>query len=76
MSPKLPVITPKKLIRALSRGGFIFQHQSGSHRYYIHPDRSTKVVTVPYHNKDLKKGTLKSILRQADLTVEELTELL
>ena len=76
MSPKRPVITPKKLIRALLRGGFIFQHQSGSHRFYIHPNRPTKVVTVPYHNKDLKKGTLKSVLRQADLTVEELTELL
>ena len=76
MSPKLPVITPKKLIRALLRGGFIFQHQSGSHRFYIHPNRPTKVVTVPYHNKDLKKATLKSVLRQADLTVEELTELL
>ncbi len=76
MSPKLPVITPKKLIRALLRGGFIFQHQTGSHRFYIHPNRPTKVVTVPYHNKDLKKGTLKSVLRQADLTVEELTELL
>ena len=76
MSPKLPVITPKKLIRTLLRSGFIFQHQSGSHRFYIHPNRPTKVVTVPYHNKDLKKGTLKSVLRQADLTVEELTELL
>jgi len=39
MSPKLPVLTPKKLVRALKRGGFLFQHQTGSHRYYIHPDR-------------------------------------
>ncbi|MHC4532007.1 MAG: type II toxin-antitoxin system HicA family toxin [Planctomycetota bacterium] len=76
MSPKLPVITPTKLIRALKRAGFVFDHQTGSHRFYTHPDRPTKIVTVPYHNKDLKKGTLKSILRQAELTIEELLDLL
>ena len=76
MSAKLPVITPKKLIRALARGGFFFKHQTGSHRYYVHPDRPTKIVTIAYHNKDLKKGTLKSILRQAALSVEDLIKLL
>ena len=76
MSPKLPTITPKKLIRALEKAGFVFKRQTGSHRFYIHPDRPTKIVTVPYHNKDLKKGTFKSILRQADLTVEELLKYL
>ena len=73
---KLPVVSPKRLIRALVRGGFFFQHQRGSHRYYIHPDRPTKIVTIPYHNKDLKKGTLKSILRQAELSVDDLIKLL
>lgn len=76
MSSQLPVITPKKLIRALERSGFVFKRQTGSHRAYIHPDRPTKIVTVAYHNKDLKKRTLKSILRQAELSVEELIKLL
>lgn len=76
MPPKLPVITPKKLIRALRKAGFVFLHQTGSHRYYYHPDRPKKIVTVPFHNKDLKKGTLKSILRQAEMTVEELVSYL
>lgn len=76
MSPKLPVITPKKLIQALERSGFIVYKQKGSHVYLYHPDAPANIITVPYHNKDLKKGTLKSILRQACLEVEELIELL
>lgn len=76
MSPKLPVITPKQLIRALERGGFVFQRQAGSHRSYIHPDRPDKLVVVPFKTKDIKKGALKNILRQANLTVDELIDLL
>jgi len=76
MPPPLPTITPKKIIRALQQGGFVFKRQTGSHRSYIHPDRPGKVVTIAYHNKDLKKGTLKSILRQAELSVEEFIKLL
>jgi predicted RNA binding protein YcfA (HicA-like mRNA interferase family) len=76
MSPKLPVITPKKLIRALIKAGFILDHQTGGHRYYTHPERPTKIVTIPYHNKDIKKGTLKSILKQADIDAQTLIELL
>ncbi|MFQ5641180.1 MAG: type II toxin-antitoxin system HicA family toxin [bacterium] len=76
MSPALPTVTPKKVIRALERGGFVFKRQTGSHRFYIHPDRPTRIVTIPYHNKDLKKGTFKSILRQAELSVVEFIKLL
>jgi predicted RNA binding protein YcfA (HicA-like mRNA interferase family) len=76
MSSKLPTITPKQMIRALERAGFVFKRQSGSHRMYAHPDQPGNIVVVPVHTKDLKKGTLKSILRQANLTVDELLELL
>jgi len=76
MSPKLPVITPRKLIQALQRSGFVILRQRGSHIYPHHPNAPAKIVTVPYHNKDLKKGTLRSILQQAGLSVEEQLELL
>ena len=76
MSPKLPVVTPKKVIRALKRAGFVFKRQTGSHQTYIHPERPHKVVTVPYHATDLKKSTLKNILRQAEMRVDELIDLL
>ena len=76
MSPKLPSTTSKKLISALKRAGFIIKAQKGSHIALFHPERPGRIVTVPYHNKDLKKGTLKSILKQADIDVQTLIELL
>ena len=48
----------------------------GSHHYLRHPDGG-RLITVPVHgNRDLPTGTLRSILRQADLTPEELADLL
>ncbi len=76
MSSKIPVITPKKLIHALERSGFVVLRQRGSHVYLYHPNNPTGVVTVPMHNRDLKKGTLKGILRQAGMDTEDLIELL
>ncbi|HZT57426.1 MAG TPA: type II toxin-antitoxin system HicA family toxin [Pyrinomonadaceae bacterium] len=73
MSKKLPSLKPKAVIRALRRGGFEVHHVSGSH--YILKKEKLR-VTVPYHNKDLKPGTLKSIVERAGLTIEELLELL
>lgn len=72
MPEPLPIITPQKLVRALTKAGFTFDHQTGSHRFYFHPKRPNKIITIPFHNKDLKRKTLKSILKQAELSVEEL----
>jgi predicted RNA binding protein YcfA (HicA-like mRNA interferase family) len=72
----LPVIRPRQLIRALERAGFFVHHTRGSHYYLRHPDKPGILVTIPYHNRDLKLGTLRSILRQAGLTVDELHDLL
>lgn len=76
MAAPLPVIKPQKLIKALLKAGFIFEHQTGSHRFYTHPLRPNKIVIVPFHNKDLKRGTLKNILRQAEMKTEKLIKLL
>jgi len=73
MAGKLPALKPKRIIRALERHGFSVHHTSGSH-YIMKKERLR--VTVPYHNKDLKPGTLKSIIEQAGLTVEEFLDLL
>lgn len=70
---KLPTVRPKMVIRALKRSGFIVHHTTGSH--YIMKKEKVR-VTVPYHNKDLKLGTLASIIAQAGITVEEFVELL
>ena len=72
----LPVVSPRQLIRALERAGFFVHHIRGSHYYLRHPDKPGILVTVPYHGRDLKRGTLRSILRQAGIRVEELVDLL
>ncbi len=71
--PRLPALTSAKIIRALERAGFIFIRQRGSHRLYVRNDRG---IVIPFHNKDLRKGTLKSIIQQSGLTVDEFLELL
>ena len=72
----LPVVSPRQLIRALERAGLFVHHIRGSHYYLRHPDKPGILVTVPYHGRDLKRGTLRSILRQAGTSVDELVDLL
>jgi predicted RNA binding protein YcfA (HicA-like mRNA interferase family) len=73
MSRKLPAIKPKMLIRVLKRCGFFVHHTTGSH-YFLKKEKLR--VSIPYHNKALKSGTLASIIAQAGLTVEEFIDLL
>ena len=62
MAKKLPAVKPKMVIRALQRTGFATHHTTGSH-YFL--KKNMLRVSVPYHNKDLKPGTLASIIAQA-----------
>jgi len=69
--PKLPVLTPKKLIKILKRHGFYLDHSTGSHKVYYHPETKRR-LTVHFHRKDLPKGTLMSMLKQAGIEKEDL----
>jgi len=71
--PKLPSLTPKKVIRILEKHGFQLDHSSGSHMVYYHPEKR-KRVTVPFHRRDIPKGTLIAILKQAGIEKEELID--
>ena len=62
---------PRQIIKVLEKTGFKFIRQKGSHKLYR---KGSNRVTIPYHNRDLKPGTLKSILKQAGITKEELEE--
>jgi len=73
--PRLPACTPADAIRALLRAGFYLDHSTGSHRFFRHPTKPGLVV-VPFHRRDLKRGTLNSILKQAALSVDEFITLL
>jgi len=70
---KLPIVRPKEVISLLQKIGFVVIRQKGSH---IQLKKGNLLVTVPLHNKDLKSETLKSILRQAKISVEEFEKLL
>jgi predicted RNA binding protein YcfA (HicA-like mRNA interferase family) len=62
-------------IRVLLQAGFYLDHTTGSHRFFRHPVKSGLVI-VPFHRRDLKRGTLNNILKQADLTTAEFVKLL
>ena len=76
MSRRLPAVKPREALRALGRAGFIIHHTSGSHHVLKHPGKPHLRVTIPHHNKDLKRRTLASIIEQAGLTADEFRELL
>ena len=59
----------REIVRKLKRAGFTFRRQSGSHARYVHPDG--RGVTVPIHPGDVPVPVVRSILRQAGLSVEE-----
>lgn len=75
MSTRLPRVTAAEAIRAIEQAGFFFVRQSGSHR--IFKNQLGRRVTVPYHSGVvLHPKLLRSILRDAELTVEAFVALL
>ena len=60
--PKLRTLSPKKIIKILEQLGFQLDHRTGSHFIFYHVATKRRAV-VPYHTKDLPKGTPLSILR-------------
>lgn len=69
--PKLPVLTPRDIIKLLEERGFVLDRIKGSHHIYYHPDHGHRVV-VPLHKRDLPRGTMLSILKQAGIDRDEL----
>jgi len=73
--PKLPIIKAKELIQVLNKLGFFKFHQVGSHAQFKHPDG--RKITVPIHSgKEIGKKTLRGIINDPDLTVEEFIKIL
>ena len=72
MSPKIPVISGKKMISCLKKAGFVVVRQKGSH---VSLRKKSFRTIVPLHN-ELARGTLNNILRQSGLTREQLQDLL
>jgi predicted RNA binding protein YcfA (HicA-like mRNA interferase family) len=73
---QLPVLSGKEILKALKTSGFVEISQRGSHvKLRRFSFGGTKTVIIPLH-EELAPGTLKSILRQAGLTAEDLWRLL
>ena len=66
---RLPSLKPKELIRVFRRLGFVVDHQTGSHVVLRHPDGRRTVIAI--HARELKRGTLLGIIKQAGYTSEE-----
>jgi predicted RNA binding protein YcfA (HicA-like mRNA interferase family) len=72
--PKLPVLSPEKLAKALEKNGFELDRIRGSHHAYCHHDLD--ITVIPFHKKEVGKGLLIEIMKQASITREELLDLL
>ena len=71
--PKLPPLKPRQVVRALEKAGFYQVRQRGSH---LQLKKGNLLVTIPMHAGDLNPGTLRSIIRQAQMTMDEFLALL
>jgi predicted RNA binding protein YcfA (HicA-like mRNA interferase family) len=73
MSSELPSLTPKQVVKVLEEMGYVLYRQKGSHRIYVKDERQ---AVVPYHGRDLKKGTLFQIIKSTGLSANEFMEYL
>lgn len=72
---KLPVVSGREAVKAFQKIGYQFDHQRGSHIILRQPNSPQRRLTIPDH-KTLAKGTLRSLIRESGLTVEEFINLL
>jgi len=72
MGSKFPILSSREIIKALGQAKFEKISQRGSHVKF---SNGTRICIVPMHD-EVARGTLKAILEQADLTLDEFMELL
>lgn len=68
----LPSMKPIDVIRKLRKAGFVFdRHAKGSHEIWYNPKTHRRTVIPNHPGKDIPKGTLKAIIQQAGIRIEE-----
>jgi predicted RNA binding protein YcfA (HicA-like mRNA interferase family) len=75
VTPKLPTASAKDLVRVAERLGFAFRRQRGSHAIYVRASDQARVV-IPIHKGELKRKTLRGIIQDLKVSVEEFVNLL
>ena len=74
--PKLPILQARKLIKILKKAGFVQDRVEGSH-YIFFRLKDKRTISVPVHKgRDLGRGLLVSILRDADISLKEFMNML
>ncbi|MGB7511236.1 MAG: type II toxin-antitoxin system HicA family toxin [Pelodictyon phaeoclathratiforme] len=71
---ELPRLSGRELLKALGKVGFVLKRQHGSHMI-LRRDEPWAQTVIPDH-KELDRGTLRAILRQAEVSVQQLNQLL
>jgi predicted RNA binding protein YcfA (HicA-like mRNA interferase family) len=64
--PKYPSFKPREMEKLLLKNEFILKRQSGSHRVYFN-SKLDKTVIVPFHSREIPRGTTRSIVKQSSL---------
>ena len=75
MTPKQPAATAKDVVRVAEGLGFILRRQRGSHAIYVRQSDQARVV-IPIHTGELKRKTLRGIIQDLKISVEEFGKLL
>ena len=71
---KLPVISGQKAVKVFSKAGWHIARQKGSHIIMVKKDCEA-VLSIPNHN-ELKRGLLRALIKDAEMTVDEFVDLL
>jgi predicted RNA binding protein YcfA (HicA-like mRNA interferase family) len=70
--PTLPVLSGRKAVRAFEKLGWQIARQRGSHIIMV-KEGETTTLSIPDH-KEVAKGTLRSLIRSAGITVDEFAD--
>ena len=73
--PPVPAVRRERVVRALEKAGFTVARIAGSHHIMRHPYGRGTTVPV-HHGRDIAKGTLRGILSDTGMTIDELQRLL
>jgi predicted RNA binding protein YcfA (HicA-like mRNA interferase family) len=71
---RLPVLKPQEVVKILKKTGFTEARTTGSHLILVNKE-SKKVIPIPIHSKDIKRGLLMGIIKQTGLTLERFIKL-
>jgi predicted RNA binding protein YcfA (HicA-like mRNA interferase family) len=75
VTPKPPAATATDLVRIAERLGFVFRRQRGSHAIYVRTSDQARVV-IPMHRGELKRKTMRAIIQDLKISVEEFVAML